>query len=339
MRKLENEKGILQNACAAFTRITGMPLEVMGRPDARGLALQAHGKRVNLVPEVKARITPTDALLPLIRPNPPRNLILVARQVSETMADKLREGGIQFMDEAGNAFINQPPLYIFVKGNRNSILKKAPAIGRVFKQTGIRVLYILLCNPGQENQPYRTIAAKAEVALGMVNWVMQELKELGFLLVVGKGKGRKIRLINKERLVERWITAYTEQLRPKLMLGRYRGGAGWWKEAALDPDRALWGGEVAALKLTGHLNPQEATIYADKENVVAVLIPHKLKKDPAGDVELLRCFWRQDAVLPNRDMVHPLLVYADLMATGNQRNIETARMIYDQHIIQLVREI
>jgi hypothetical protein len=37
-------------------------------------------------------------------------------------------------------------------------------------------------------------------------------------------------------------------------------------------------------------------------------------------------------------MVHPLLVYADLMATGNQRNIETARMIYDQHIIQLVRE-
>ena len=199
----------------------------------------------------------------------------------------------QFMDEAGNAFINQP---------------------------------------------YRTIASKAEVALGMVNWVMMELKELGFLLVVGKGKGRKVRLINKERLLERWITAYTEQLRSKLMLGRYRGAAGWWKEAALDPDRALWGGEVAALKLTGHLNPQEATIYADKENLAAVLIPHKLKKDPAGDVELLHRFWRQDSVPTNRDMVHPLLVYADLMATGNQRNIETARMIYDRHIIQLVRE-
>jgi hypothetical protein len=168
--------------------------------------------------------------------------------------------------------------------------------------------------------------------------IMHELKELGFLLVVGKGRGRKIRLINNERLLERWITAYPEQLRPKLTLGRYRGAAGWWKEAALDPDRALWGGEVAALKLTGHLNPQEATIYADKENLAAVLIPHKLKKDPAGDVEILRRFWRQDAVPPNGDMVHPLLVYADLMATGNQRNIETARLIYDQHIIQLVRE-
>ena len=75
-----------------------------------------------------------------------------------------------------------------------------------------------------------------------------------------------------------------------------------------------------------------------EENLAALLIQHKLKKDPAGDVELLHRFWRQDAVSPNRDMVHPLLVYADLMATGNQRNIETARMIYDQHIIQLVRE-
>ena len=239
-------------------------LEVMDRPDTLGLALQAHGKRVNLVPEVKARITPTDAMLPLIRGGQPRNSILVARQVSETMADKLREAGVQFMDEAGNAFINQPPLYIFIKGNRNPALKKVAAIGRVFKQTGIKVLFVLLCNPGQENQPYRTIAAKAEVALGMVNWVMHELKELGFLLVVGKGRGRKIRLINKERLLERWITAYTEQLRPKLTLGRYRGAVGWWKETALDPDRALWGGEVAALKLTGHLNPQETTIYADR---------------------------------------------------------------------------
>ncbi|MBU1206499.1 MAG: hypothetical protein KKH04_06175 [Proteobacteria bacterium] len=338
MRKIEHEKGILQNACAAFTRMTGLSLEVMGQPDGRRLALQAHGKKVNLVPEVKAMITPTDALLPLIRPNQTKNFILVARQVSGTMADKLRENGIQFMDEAGNAFINQPSLYIFVRGNRDPILKKAPAIGRVFKQTGIRVVYVLLCNPGQENQPYRTIAAKAEVALGMVNWVMQELKELGFLLVVGKGKERKIRLINKERLLERWITAYAEQLRPKLMLGRYRGAAGWWKDASLDPDRALWGGEVAALKLTGHLNPQEITIYLEKENLAAFLIEHKLKKDPAGDVEFVHRFWRPDAVPPNRDAVNALLVYADLMATGNQRNLETARMIYDQYLVQLVRE-
>jgi hypothetical protein len=215
---------------------------------------------------------------------------------------------------------------------------KIPAIGRAFKQTGLRVLYVLLCNAGMENQPYRTIAWKAEVALGMVTWVFQELRELGFILIMGKGKEREVRLINKGRLLERWITGYAEQLRPKLFLGRYRGTAGWWKEAELDENRAQWGGEVAAAKLTGYLNPQEITVYADKEDLAALLGLFRLRKDPAGDVEVLRRFWRPEAIPRNKDMVHPLLVYADLMATGNQRNLETARMIYDQHIVQLVRE-
>jgi predicted AAA+ superfamily ATPase len=41
---------------------------------------------------------------------------------------------------------------------------------------------------------------------------------------------------------------------------------------------------------------------------------------------------------PADEWVHPILVYADLLATGNQRNIETARMIYEQHIVRLVGE-
>jgi len=32
------------------------------------------------------------------------------------------------------------------------------------------------------------------------------------------------------------------------------------------------------------------------------------------------------------------LVYADLMATGDQRNIEAAEMIYEKYIGRLVRE-
>ncbi len=64
-------------------------------------------------------------------------------------------------------------------------------------------MYALLCNPGMENHPYRTIAEKAGVALGMVNWVMRELRELGYLLEKGEGRRREIRLINKEKLLDR----------------------------------------------------------------------------------------------------------------------------------------
>ena len=264
--------------------------------------------------------------------------VMMLLQINPEMAELLRRSDIQFIDTAGNCYINHPPLYLFVKGNRVQGVTKKPTVNRVFKQTGLRVLYALLCNPGMENDTYRTIAAKTGVALGMVNWVFKNLNELGFLLETGTGRAKKIRLINKEKLLERWLNAYTEQLRPKLLLGRYRGTDGWWQNAQLKPEQALWGGETAAAKLTDYLKPQEITVYLDKNNTAAMLIPNRLKKDPAGDVELVARFWQPDTITPNGDMVHPLLVYADLMATGNQRNMETARIIYDEHIIQLVRE-
>jgi hypothetical protein len=333
-----NKMIIIKSICKAFTRHTGIPVKIIKRKKILGLEVQTLGVKLDLIPEFKSAITPADALLPLMRHNRPDKHILLTQYVMEGMAEKLRENGVQFMDEAGNAYINRPPVYIYIKGKKNPAPIKVPVIGRAFKQTGLRVLYTLLCNPGLENHPYRTIAEKAGVALGMVNWVMRELRQLGFLLEVGKGRGQEIRLINKEQLLERWITAYAEQLRPKLLLGRYRATGGWWKEAKLNPDHANWGGEVAAAKLTDHLNPQEATIYVDKDKLPDTLIQNKLRADPAGDIELLNRFWQPDAVPPNRDMVHPLLVYADLMLTGNQRNMETARIIYDEHIIKLVRE-
>lgn len=38
------------------------------------------------------------------------------------------------------------------------------------------------------------------------------------------------------------------------------------------------------------------------------------------------------------DTAHPILVYADIIVIGNQRNIETAKVVYEQHIIRLIRE-
>jgi hypothetical protein len=134
------------------------------------------------------------------------------------------------------------------------------------------------------------------------------------------------------------LTGYAEQLRPKLQMGRYRGADGWWQKALLNPEKTQWGGEVAAGKLTDYPKPQTITVYVDKGNPEAVLIQNRLKKDPEGDVELLYRFWRSETIVSHGVTVHPILVYADLMATGNQRNIETAQILYDKHIVQLIRE-
>lgn len=343
---MENKKEILKNAADAINRQTGLNIVFDWQDGGQdpycadvGIALPVQGDEYRFCVEIKTHIAAADALLPLVQKGGRQEeFLLVTRHVTVEMAERLRKNGIQFMDEAGNAFFNRPPLYIFIKGNKNPELSKKPVLGRAFKQTGLKILFTLLCNPGMETQTYRVIAARAGVALGMIDWVMRELKELGFMHERGKGRARKIQLTNKEKLLERWITAYAEQLRPKLLLGRYRGAPGWWQNTDIRPQHAKWGGEAAAAKMTGYLKPEIVTIYLNKELLHEMLIANKLRKDPDGDVEALHQFWKQDIEVPYTDTVHPLLVYADLIATGNQRNLEAAKIIYDRHIVQLVRE-
>jgi hypothetical protein len=310
------------------------PVHAIGQRGDFLLPMVMHGKEIRYYVEVKANITKTDKLLVMMRKGGFEHpFLLVAKYINGQMAEQLKQDGIEFIDTAGNAFINQPPLYIFVKGNKPPHIV-APPVKRVFKPAGLRVIYAFLCNPGLENKTYREIAGVTDVALGTVDWIMKELKELGYLLDMGK---RGNRLIQKEKLLQRWVTAYPEQLRPKLTLGRFRGEYGWWQQKKIDPFQAQWGGEVAAAKLTQYLQPQIITIYTTPQQLDQLLIENRLKRDQIGDVEILKRFWKPAELRTHEDVVHPILIYADLLATGNERNIETARIIYEQRIIRLFR--
>ena len=299
------------------------------------LRILIQGKEIRYYVEVKANVTKTDKLLAMMRKGEfDRPFLLVTKYVNTQLAEELKQNGIEFIDAAGNAFINQPPLYVFVKGNKPDIVK-VPPLTRTFKPAGLKIIYGFLCNPGLENKTYRDIAAGTGVALGTVNWIMKELKELKFLLDMGE---RGLRLIQKEKLLQRWVTAYPEQLRPNLTIGRFRGEAEWWRQKALDPLKAQWGGEIAAARLTQYLQPQIITIYTTPQQLNQLLAENRLRKDPTGDVEILERFWKPAELFGREDLVHPILIYADLLATGNERNIETARMIYEEHIVRLIRE-
>ena len=54
--------------------------------------------------------------------------------------------------------------------------------------------------------------------------------------------------------------------------------------------------------------------------------------DASGNVTIFRRFWTFDGDEPG--LAPAPLVYADLMATGDGRCMETARMIYDEHLFR-----
>ncbi len=344
--KNNTEADILQRAFATLQKMTPLGVEIKTiaqepalanglRPD-RVVRMVLPGKELKYCAEIRANLTKAQALLLLVhREKLPCPLLLIARHVNTEMAEELRKNGLEFIDTAGNAYINQPPVYIFIKGNKTPPIAAPLPPTRAFRTAGLRVIFGFLRNPGLENKTYREIAAAVGVALGTVDWIIRELKELGFLLDMGKAG---FKLIRKEALLQRWVTAYPEQLRPKQLLGRYRGQQGWWQQKKLDPQKAQWGGEVAAARLTQYLKPELIIIYTTAQELNNFLLANRLKKDLTGDVEILERFWHPLEVQPNEDLVHPVLVYADLLATGNQRNLETAKIIYEQHIIRLIRE-
>lgn len=337
------EQNIFQLAFEALRKIVPVQIETEAIQQIQGikkpdmlLQIVIQGKEVRYYAEIKTTVTKTEKLLLLMHKeklNYP--LLLVTRFVNTQMAEQLRQDGIEFIDTAGNAFINQPPLYIFVKGNRQPEIAGKLPLNRAFKYAGLRIIYAFLCNPGFENKTYREIADATKVALGTVDLIMDELEELGFLIDMGK---RGFKLTQKEKLFQRWVTAYPEQLRPKQTLGRYRGEPGWWQQKRLDPLKAQWGGEVAAERLTHYLRPELITIYTTAQQLNQLLLENRLKIDITGDVEILERFWKPVEMWQYEDVVHPILIYADLLATGNQRNLETAKIIYEQYIIQLIRE-
>jgi hypothetical protein len=265
--------------------------------------------------------------------------LLITEYIGPELADRLKAQDIQFADTAGNAFLHGPGMLVWVKGNRpvrmpehdlRMALRKR-TVARAFEPAGVKILFALLCKPTLVNEPYRTIADMAGVAHGTVGWVMGELPHRGYVLDFGpEAGGRTLKQI--DQLLREWADAYARKLRPNLLLGRYTArDADWWK--TYDPviHGTLLGGEPAAAKITKHLRPDIITVYAD-EATPRMLASLGLRPDPEGKVEIAKRFWHFETETTKKGIVPLPLIYADLLATGDPRNIETAGLIRERYL-------
>ena len=253
--------------------------------------------------------------------------LLITDYVTPPVAEKLKARNIAFLDAAGNAYLDQPPIYVWIKGERPKD-KPTPnrVTGRAFQASGLKVLFALLCHPEWVAEPYREIARLAGVAHGTVGWVMADLPNLGFVAEI---KGER-RLLQPELLLKHWAEAYARTLRPKLIIKRFRTDeTRWWAKLKPAKYNLVFGGEVAAERLTQVLRPEIVTLYGKKIDP-RLLIDYKLRQDPNGPVEILQRFWAFK--IPEEDITPYPLVYADLLNIGDARCLEAADVIYDRII-------
>jgi hypothetical protein len=200
---------------------------------------------------------------------------------------------------------------------------------RAFTKTGLKVVFYFLLHEDEINLPYREIAKRTETALGNINYIINGLKETGFVIKLNKDQ---YKVINKKSLLERWLTGYAEKLKPGLHIGNFRFVKDEefldWKALPVRDGKTFWGGEAAGSLLTTYLKPAELTLYTTETR--NELIKHyRLIPDEKGNVKTFKKFWQNGTT---GNIVPPLLAYADLMITGDRRCLETAQKIYDEFL-------
>lgn len=343
----EVEKEVIDQAIDTLRNAAGLDIKVLEyEPLARNARADAYikiahnNRHYEFVVEVKnvdrfATIAQVKHQLEEFNQAP----LLIAPKLTAAAANNCKELGLNYIDLAGNAYINNPDFFIMIKGqklnqhqnNRINTFKGNKAL----TPTNLRMVFALLCNPEMLNAPYREIAKVAGIALGAVGWGFNDLATRAFTL--GDGKKNNRVLIQQEKLIQEWVTNYPIKLRPKLNPRRFRANdLDWWKHLDVKQYEAQWGGEVAADRLTHYLKPNFYTLYLHgkefKKNINKLIVENRLVPDPNGNIEVLEAFWSfYDAdFLP--ETVPTLLVYADLIASNDPRNLETAKMIYDRLI-------
>jgi hypothetical protein len=261
------------------------------------------------------------------------DFILIAGNVAKPLRQKLREIKINFVDGYGNASINIGDIHIYMDGLKG---QKVPENIRTFRASHLKLIWFLLQRTDYLNKPYRDIAKISGLSLDTISKTLKALEKQNFNIYLNDNE---YKLVNKTDLLEKWLIGFEDTLKPKLKTNTYRFADrkmnDEWQNINFDSSKILWGGEPAAAKLTKYLIPEIFTVYTDLSDK-ELLRQYRMVQDKQGNIEVYQLFFNPEKFHYN-DLVPPLLIYADLQISGDERNIETAKIIFEKYIADTIQ--
>lgn len=278
--------------------------------------------------EIRSEIRPEQALS--LHRGEDKNvpLLVAAKYITPNAKEYMKASGVNYIDSFGNAYINLDNLKLYIeKGDAKPVYND---YSQIFTATGGKVLFHLLRDEEHINSNYRHLAELSGVSLGSVSKLMHGLFREGFAIKI---QSRRFQLVKKEELLERWVILLNEKILPAQKIGTFTFGnknERNWRNLKMHYG-TQWGGEPAGAIMTEYLNPEKFTIFALRPKV-ELIKNLRIVPDNDGEITVYSPFWEH---IENGDdlnpVVHPLIVYAELMYSGNSRNKETAEMIYNNY--------
>lgn len=263
----------------------------------------------------------------------PNAFLVGANYITPKSKEALKTNGINYIDSYGNAFLDLKNLKIFIeKGNAKPVYN---VYSEVFTRAGGQVLLHLLLKPDLINANYEHLAEVSCVSLGTVSKTINGLINEGF--VVKWDTEKKYQLIRREELLDKWVTLLNEKILPTHKIGNYRFSTPehFKIKDSSSTLESCWGNEYGAKIITNYLNPEKYSFFTNRGKA-DLIGPFKMIPDVNGDICVYKSFWKPRSIELfhhySETAANPLLIYAELIYTGNDRNIETAKIIFDEYI-------
>jgi hypothetical protein len=249
-------------------------------------------------------------------------LLLLGPRINERSAEMYRHIGINYLDQAGNAYLNFGGVLIDVRGRKlrsgtaESATARASGGTNLFSTKRSQVIFALLAWPELIAAPIRALAHFAGVSLGQAQDTLTVLYRTGFLDEPG---GRRLR--RADELLDRWAVAYPTGLGSPSKQSEFFGDIGHFENPGTET--AFVSGESAVSNL---LRPETLTIYVDDLSS-QFMAANRWRTDRQPNIFVRKKFWKDptdEGFRGSVTLAPALLVYADLRASGDSRQLEAA---------------
>ena len=263
-----------------------------------------------------------------------RDPVLVhAPHIGSGIGARLADAGLNYLDLSGNCHIAVGSFHVHVEGRTRAAHS---ASDKGLRSPGFQVLFAYLADPTLLDAPIRTVAEHAGASRQPVSDVRQRL--LGDAFIFKTRGGYRWSERRKDDALRLWLNGYETTVRPSLLFATYRTRS--------DPDQleheivasfpalgiseSRWGGTTAGFRLFRYYRGPRTTVQV---HAMPAELPTKLRAlpDPHGNLVVMDAFgtitWQ-----PNNETVHPLVVYSELLRSGDERARDAAEGIFDQLI-------
>ena len=257
--------------------------------------------------------------------------LLFAQHIPEPLGSRLRDRDIDYVDLAGNCHLTGSQMLVHVEGRRLGRDEQLPRQRQ--REAGHQLLFALAARPELAAAPVRELARWAGVGKSAAAAMLERLVTSGTVAATTSGR----RVLRRDQLIDRFTSAYLDHLRPRWLIGRYRprerdlpvleaaiahtlGESGW-----------AFGGAAAGHRLDPHYRGDQTVVHLTEPRPDFARQIHALP-DQHGPLAVIRTPMPMAFDGPVKGAVHPLLVYAELLAAGDERAEEAAARLRERYL-------